>query len=230
MKIQGDMLRNQAKKLTKHNPNSNGSIIIASMVLVLFAGIVALGIYKYTRDTDDGSSVPQPTPTTTEAEPTPTPTPSIDTSNWKTYTNEEYGISFKYPENWGNFKESHNLYITQDKTDQYNYSYSMDELNADLENKTPIFIFSSFAIQNSDPSDLESWIVKYDVNASPGAVLQYNISISNLETKYIGGDQIYTSNGNGVFAFHMYYTDNSLYPIDGYQEIFDEILKSVVIN
>ena len=29
--------------------------------------------------------------------PTPTPEDSIDTSDWKTYTNEEYGFSFKYP-------------------------------------------------------------------------------------------------------------------------------------
>ena len=32
--------------------------------------------------------------------PTPTPEDSIDTSDWKTYTNEEYGFSFRYPEDW----------------------------------------------------------------------------------------------------------------------------------
>jgi len=30
--------------------------------------------------------------------PTPTPEDSIDTSDWKTYTNEEYGFSIRYPE------------------------------------------------------------------------------------------------------------------------------------
>ncbi|PJA41012.1 hypothetical protein CO179_00850 [candidate division WWE3 bacterium CG_4_9_14_3_um_filter_39_7] len=35
--------------------------------------------------------------------PTPTPEDSIDTSDWKTYTNEEYGFSFKYPADlWSN--------------------------------------------------------------------------------------------------------------------------------
>ena len=30
----------------------------------------------------------------------PTPLTSIDTSNWKTYRNEEYGFEVKYPEEW----------------------------------------------------------------------------------------------------------------------------------
>jgi len=33
---------------------------------------------------------------------------SIDTSNWKTYTNEEYGFSVKYPEGYNYFVESSN--------------------------------------------------------------------------------------------------------------------------
>ena len=33
--------------------------------------------------------------------PTPAPsTPSVDTTNWKTYRNEEYGFEFKYPNDW----------------------------------------------------------------------------------------------------------------------------------
>jgi len=31
---------------------------------------------------------------------TPTPEDSIDTSDWQTYTNEEYGFSIEYPNNW----------------------------------------------------------------------------------------------------------------------------------
>lgn len=52
----------------------------------------------------------------TNIQPTPSlsPTPedkeviesNIDTSNWKTYRNEEYGFQVKYPEGWGNLNES----------------------------------------------------------------------------------------------------------------------------
>jgi hypothetical protein len=33
----------------------------------------------------------------------------VDTSDWLTYTNEEYGFSFKYPEEWGNVEEEPGL-------------------------------------------------------------------------------------------------------------------------
>ncbi|PIS13969.1 hypothetical protein COT65_01365 [Candidatus Shapirobacteria bacterium CG09_land_8_20_14_0_10_47_13] len=49
---------------------------------------------------------------TTAILPTPTPTPD-ETANWKTYTNEKYQFSIKYPSDWG---EGNDLFL--DKTNR----------------------------------------------------------------------------------------------------------------
>ncbi len=50
-----------------------------------------------------------PTPSiaiTATTSPTPTITPVVDTSDWKTYTNEEYGFELTFPERWKGYKVS----------------------------------------------------------------------------------------------------------------------------
>lgn len=44
------------------------------------------------------------------------PKETIDTSNWKTYSNQEYGFSVKYPEGWVIFKEENDsiLFVKSD--------------------------------------------------------------------------------------------------------------------
>lgn len=44
-----------------------------------------------------------------------TPTTSIETTNWQTYTNKEYGLEFKYPQGF----ELHENYTTPDKKNYY---------------------------------------------------------------------------------------------------------------
>lgn len=65
----------------------------SSMALTITS--VLAPIYKLTSELDSS-----PSPTIFQA-PSPIPTINIsETSSWKTYTNEEYGFSFKYPNNW----------------------------------------------------------------------------------------------------------------------------------
>ena len=46
-----------------------------------------------------------PAPPTNGTTPTPTTTEAVDTSDWLTYTNEEYGFGFRYPREWGYIRE-----------------------------------------------------------------------------------------------------------------------------
>ncbi|MDD2822705.1 MAG: hypothetical protein PHQ59_01355 [Candidatus Daviesbacteria bacterium] len=67
--------------------------IIIILGIVLFLGIVG-GVYYFSKNS---SSAIKNNPVNT---PTPTATLKVDeTTNWKTYTNTEYGYSIKYPEN-----------------------------------------------------------------------------------------------------------------------------------
>jgi hypothetical protein len=70
-----------------------GSSQIITILIVLV--IVAGGIYYFTRPT-----TPDPD-TQTYATTTPVKAVStVDTTNWKTYTNPKYNFSFKYPADW----------------------------------------------------------------------------------------------------------------------------------
>jgi len=99
--------------------------IIAGLAVLLIAvgalaGYIALkagkgmrnqgGVATAPRVQPQGPSMPQRpvNPTPSPPPPTPSPTqpqatstqPQIDTSNWKTYRNEEYGFEVKYPGDW----------------------------------------------------------------------------------------------------------------------------------
>lgn len=65
-------------------------VIIILVVLIGFVGVYYLGTLKPNKVAE--SSTPTPV---TSVEPTADPT-----ANWKTYTNKEHGVSFKYPLDW----------------------------------------------------------------------------------------------------------------------------------
>lgn len=77
-----------SERIAKIN-DKNGNVMLVILVVVILVTLAGVG-YWYTQN---GNSV-SPTPT---MKPTPT-TSSIDTSDWKTYTNEEYGFSYLCPE------------------------------------------------------------------------------------------------------------------------------------
>ncbi len=84
-------------------PKRNGfTPIIVLVVILLVVGGIWLGISKVRQNQN--------------INPVSSPVPTVDTSNWKTYTNENYNFLFKYPNDW---KKSANdsdslLLITKD--------------------------------------------------------------------------------------------------------------------
>jgi hypothetical protein len=69
-------------------------LAFAGLVLltILFSGVYFLGIYHGMNQNSASK-----TPIQTAVKPTPTPNP---TANWKTYTNNNLGLTIKYPSDW----------------------------------------------------------------------------------------------------------------------------------
>lgn len=75
-------------------------IIGGVVVLVIVVLLVAGGNFKFSaKMTPTGENQAATSETTTEEVPTPTPSP-VSTSNFKTFTSEDMGFSFDYPEDW----------------------------------------------------------------------------------------------------------------------------------
>jgi len=94
-------------------PNKNILLIIGLLILISLGVILGLRLSLKQK--------PQPTPPQSVQAPAisqPTQAPQqkqepIDTSNWKTYRNEEYGFEVRYPTNWE--VEESNLFVYEDK-------------------------------------------------------------------------------------------------------------------
>ncbi len=71
-------------------------------VFLIIAIVVVVGAvvyFAFVKKSEPGAKQPSTTPTPTQsATPAPTPTPQNETANWKTYSNDEYGLEFRYPD------------------------------------------------------------------------------------------------------------------------------------
>lgn len=75
-------------------------IVFTGLFLILISGVTGYYLAKKQLDklVDQADRLISPTPTTS---PIPTQSLTIDeTENWKVYTNNQYGFSFKYPNDW----------------------------------------------------------------------------------------------------------------------------------
>jgi len=95
---------NMEKKIeVTQKPYSKEKIGVSIIFIGLTAAIfLAVGYWAGTQSLMNGYPVPQDS--VISPEPPEPPIKSTDatdaTADWKTYTNEEYGFSFKYPETW----------------------------------------------------------------------------------------------------------------------------------
>lgn len=72
------------------------------LTLSLFLAVGGSIFYIWKQQAVVAPTIPEPV---VQPEPTPSPDEPIDTSDWKTYRNEEYGFELKYPEQMFEIKE-----------------------------------------------------------------------------------------------------------------------------
>ncbi|MFA6474794.1 MAG: hypothetical protein WCV88_01170 [Patescibacteria group bacterium] len=77
----------------------------------------------------------------------------IDTSDWQTYTNDEYGFSFKYPKEWGSVQVSIGdtvpFLLTINFRDENNFKQDIIG--------NPRLVISSNSLETINASDANSW-------------------------------------------------------------------------
>jgi len=73
----------------------NKKLTITTLILLASLGLVVSGCLKKEPETNTNVNTGQNQNANTNQQ-----AEEIDTSNWETYKNEEYGFEFKYPEGW----------------------------------------------------------------------------------------------------------------------------------
>lgn len=92
----------QTPPITPPTPKPSMLPLILSIFLIISLAGIGILVYQNKQLQKQISTLrPQPTPS-------PTPTPPADpAANWKTYSNEQFGFSIRYPSEW-QVQESHN--------------------------------------------------------------------------------------------------------------------------
>ena len=113
-------------------------------IILLAAGVAVMTVYMTKR------TVQVIEETQVETHRGLAPAPKIDTSNWKTYRNEEYGFELKYPTDWeisergDNYAFAKIFYIKKIMRDP-RYIFPPDILINPTEESEPDLCYSSFA-------------------------------------------------------------------------------------
>ena len=105
----------------------------------------------------------------------------IDTSNWKTYRNEEYGFEVKYPEDW----------IVDEKTYKFEYSWGFEKIGCDGYKKggceDGTVSISKSRVPDSTLRTISSWawnIPKYKCDDDSGYGKEQKIPVLNFNVPY----------------------------------------------
>lgn len=138
--------------------------------------------------------------------------PAIDTSDWKTYRNEEYGFEVRYPSDWYKFEDSQGIQLSSmspDDPEQHSSNGLISTLTISYKDKQINEVTATFQNENG--------LVKKDITLSG--------NLKAFEITFVGayGGEIHLITlvpiEDGTLQIH--YVHNSLY-----QAIFRNILST----
>jgi len=143
-----------------------------------------------------------------------TSTAASELAGWKTYTNDKYGFSFKYPSDWAvsekNFHDARNLSVVGDKKSDLEKTEKTNEGGADIPYSFEVDVYKSmtqFDSKDLGVKTLAEYVSKYSTGSDPYLLdpIQYTIgNTSGYKAKagtnvFGGGDFYLASNGNSYF-------------------------------
>jgi len=191
-------------------------LVILVLISLVFVGVYYLG--KFNSPSQNSTYHPRPTstpPIFIENNISPTPPPleknqpiqsnssdqTVDTSNWKTYTNKTFNYSLKYPSNW---------YIHEYNSDYFKPTAYEPNPPLDVVFIDPIFKFDNsfpfdvggfdFAIFVSDKNNKSA---QYAIDHPGDGVTLTNITFAGVNaTKWEEAGSIYFFNGNYFYTIN----------------------------
>lgn len=180
------------------------TLLITLLIIILTGGIAATSLYIGKRP-GQPQKEPVISPSTEPEEITPETTPTepneIDTSDWKTYRNEEYGFEINYPREWERASENEEV-----ESSLLFAVYFRNPSWIAYEGIPPmvIYVFDKAVLKGNN---LKEWLKKRDIDF-PYEFLEHNILFNKL-TLITRTHDIYG------FAFYQawIYSNNYLYAI-----------------
>jgi len=179
-------------------PNTISPWLLIALIVVILAGVGFFGwIYWQKKTANPAPTIPAPVSTTSSS--------VVSTADWKTYTNDQYGFSFKYPTGWiVNTKDPKGITLNSpqsvaDKTkctDAGESPYCKDDLT--------VFYFDTIngLTNNSNISNLDDFIAKTSV-------------LDGSKKITIGGYPAYEGIKGDISAYYVIYIekDSHIYEI-----------------
>jgi len=192
---------------TPETQNKNYWKLLVVVLLIILVGMSALVFYFWQKTITSTSEVSEATPT---IQPKPTP-PSNDTTNWKTYQENNTPYSFKYPKEM--IAAGAGPYIV------FSYSDSAPFLNYNFEgnkeNKSLDQFVASYIASNNDPVQPVNQFKSKNqitINGIPG----YKADISNTRYYFLKEPNTHAV---AVFTYLLNADQNS-------QKTFDQIIST----
>lgn len=160
----------QVPEGVKQNKSKTLVIILAILGILLLVGAAGVGAYLILSKSGEGDKTSETTTTTsTTTTPVTTATTTVTTTTassqkdlyegWKTYENEEFSVSFRYPNDWvldediDEFEGSRSLIVTVTKND---YSFELHIPSA----SSPTLC----TYPDTDPADVPEHVFALDYN------------------------------------------------------------------
>ena len=169
----------------QESPKKGSPLMIIAIILA-FVAVLAVVVYVFSAKL----FAPQPTPTPV-AVVTPSPTPDV-TANWKTYTDEKYGYSFKYPIRYNLVKPT--LEAQPEGEIIFNAGSKEDLFMIDA---------TSFSVT------LDQFIKKYAVYDSGAKIIETNLNVNTPLGDIVNQDSI--ANSARLYKYVNHY-DQSVNP------------------